>query len=73
MADDATNFNIVLCGINRFNGMVISVIAAEIKALTLSLDFSFVIKHLIEEIIGKKIKIEKLLESNTLLNVVARG
>lgn len=44
---------------------------AEIKSLTLGFEFSFVVKHLIEEIIGKKIKIEVLVDSTTVFNVIA--
>lgn len=45
---------------------------AEIQALSLGLDYKFLIKDLIEEIIGRTLQLEAMIESNIIFNVVSK-
>ena len=72
MVDAAGNCNIVHYGSNRCKRVVRSVMAAEVQALVLGFDFSFVVKDLIEELLGREIKLEAMVDSKTVFDVIAR-
>lgn len=44
--------------------------AAEIQALVLGFDYAFLVKDLVEEILGRKMRIEAMIDSETVFNVV---
>ena len=72
MVDDDDNCNIVHYGSNRCKRVARSVMAAEIQALVLGFDFAFIVKDLIEEILGREVKLEALVDSKTVFDVIAR-
>lgn len=72
MVDDDNNSNIIHYGSNRCSRIARSVMAAELHALTLGFDYAFVIKDLLEDILGRKIKIEALIDSKTVFNVITK-
>lgn len=46
--------------------------AAEVQELVLGFDFAFLVKDLIEEILGHKIRLEVMIDRRTVFNVVAK-
>ena len=72
MADDNGNCNLLHYGSNKCQRIARSVMAAEIQALVLGFDFAFLIKDLVDEILGTDMRIEALIDSKTVFNVVAK-
>ena len=72
MVDGNGNCNIVHYGSNRCQRVARSVMAAELQALVLGFDYAFVIKDLVEEILGRHVKVEVMVDSKTTFNVVAK-
>lgn len=72
MVDSDDNCNIVHYGSNRCKRVARSVMAAEIQALVLGFDYAFVVKDLIEEILGHHISLDALIDSRTVFNVIAK-
>lgn len=72
MVDDENNCNIVHFGSNKCKRIARSVMAAEVQALVLGFDYAFIVKDLIEEIIGRSIRLEALIDSKTVFNVIAK-
>lgn len=72
MVDEKDNCNIVHYGSNRCNRVARSVLAAEIQALVLGFDSAFLVKDLVEELLGRTIKLEALIDSKTVFNVIAK-
>lgn len=46
--------------------------AAEIQALTLGFDYAFVVRNLVEEIFGRNISMDFLIDSKTVFNVISK-
>ena len=72
MVDKFKRCNIIHFGSNKCKRIARSVMAAEIQALVLGFDYAYVIQHLVEEIIGRTIKLEAMIDSKTVFNVVAK-
>lgn len=62
--------NILNYGSSRCNRVKRSVIAAEIQALVMDLDYAFVIRDIVGEILSKRIALEAYVDSETVLEVV---
>lgn len=72
MVDAKDRANIVHYGSNKSKRVARSVLAAEMHGLTLGFDYAFVIKTMLEEIIGRTVQVEALIDSKTLFNVIAK-
>ena len=72
MVDKHNNCNILHYGSNRCQRIARSVMAAEVQALILGFDYAFMIKTLVEEILGTELIIEAMIDSRTVFNVVAK-
>lgn len=72
MVDEAGRAIIIHYGSNKSKRIARSVLAAELHARTLGLDYAFVVKALIEEILGRAITVEALIYSKTIFNVIAK-
>ena len=72
MVDDKGRCNIIHYGSNKCRRIARSVMAAEVMALVLGYDVAFVVKDLVEEILGREIKLEVMIDSRTVFNVIAK-
>ena len=72
LVDDEGNCNIVHYGSNRCKRVARSVMAAEIQALVLGFDYAYVVKDLIEEILGRTIMLDAMVDSKTVFDVIAK-
>lgn len=72
MVDDSGRCNIVHYGRNRCQRFSRSVMDAEVQALVLGFDYSYVVKDLIEELMGRKLRLEALVDRKTLYTVIAK-
>lgn len=72
MVDKNGRCNTIHYGSSRFKRVVRSVMADEIQALVLGFDYAYIVKDLAKEIIGRKLKMEALVDSRTVFNVVAK-
>ena len=72
MADKNGNCNVLHYGSNKCQRVARSVMAAEIQALTLGFDYAFIVKDLVDEILGRQLRIEAMIDSKTVFNVVAK-
>lgn len=70
--DKHNNCNILHNGSNKCQRIARSVMGAEIQALVLGFDFAFLEQYLIEEILGKSIRMEAMMDRKTVFNVVAK-
>lgn len=64
--------NIVHYGSSRCKGVVRSVLAAEVHGLLLGFDFGLLVKDLLEEILGRTLLMEAMVDSWTLFSVIAK-
>ena len=72
MVDDKGRCNILHYGSNKCKRIARSVMAAEVIALVLGYDVAFVVKDLVEEILGREVKLEVMIDSRTVFNVIAK-
>lgn len=71
MVDDGGDCNILHYGSNKCKRVVRSVMAAEVIALVLGFDYSYIVLNLVEEIMGRKVSLEAMIDSRTVFNIVA--
>lgn len=64
-------FNIIHYRNNKCKHISRSVMVAEIQALVLGFDFSFLFKNLVEEILDRKLNLEEIIYSKTVFNVLS--
>ena len=72
LVDDKQRCNVLHYGSNKCQRIARSVMAAEIQALMLGFDYAFYVRDLLEEILGRSFKIEAMIDSKTVFNVVAK-
>ena len=72
LVDDTGRCNVLHYGSNRCRRIARSVMAAEIQALILGFDYAYLIKDQLDEILGRDVKIEAVVDSKTTFNVVAK-
>lgn len=72
MADANDNANIVHFGSSRCQRVTRSVLASEIHSLVLGFDVAYVVQHMLNEIIGRKLKIEAYVDSRSTFDIVAK-
>ena len=72
MVDKQNRCNIVHYGSNRRQRIARSVMAAEVQALILGFDFAFLIKTMIDEIIGRNLEIDAMMDRKTVFNIIAK-
>ena len=70
--DKNMNANIVHYGSSRCKRTTRSVMAAEVHGLTFGWDNAFVVKAMLEEVLGTKIRIDVYVDSKTLFNVIVK-
>lgn len=70
--DKDMNANIVHYGSSRCKRVARSVMAAEIHGLTYGWDNAYIGKTMLEEILGKEIKIDVYVDSKTLFNIITK-
>lgn len=72
MVDDSEKWKILHYDSNKCRRIARSVMAAKIQALVLGFEHAFLIKDLAEEVIGKKMDLEAMIDSSTVFYVVAK-
>lgn len=72
LADDKNRCNIIHYSINSLKLVALSVIVSEIQALVLGVNYSILSKHPIKELIVQKIRLEAILDSKNVLNIVSK-
>lgn len=65
--------NTIIFGSNERKRVTRSVMAAEVHALILGYDFAFIIKSLVEEMLGRQVPLEIFMDSRTVLDTVAKS
>lgn len=69
MVDDYKKWDSIHYGSSRCKIVARSVIVAEIQSLVVGFCYAFSVKHFIEELIGRNIRLEAMVDSNTFFNV----
>lgn len=72
MAYDSTNCNIVHYGRNKCNRISSSIMATKVQSLVLSLYLALITRDHVEEMTGKKIRLEAVIGSTTVFNVIVK-
>lgn len=72
MIDNNGVSNIIHYGSSRCKRITRSVMASEIHALFLCFDKSYYIRHMLEEILGRRLNIEAYVDSKTVFDVIAK-
>lgn len=72
MTDDYGSCSILHYDSNNFRSIAISVMTAEVQALVLGFDYAFLAKFLSEEIIGRTLELETMMNSRTMFDVVSK-
>lgn len=72
VVDDDGNCNVLHYGSNRCRRVARSVMAAELFALVLGYDYAYVVRTLMEEMTGLNLKMEALVDSKTVFDVIAK-
>lgn len=72
MVDKHIRCNILHYGSKRCQRITRSVMAANVQGLILGFDFSFLIKSMVDEILGTNIRILAMIERKTMFNFVAK-
>lgn len=72
MVDKNERCNILYYRSNKCQKIARSVMSAELQALVLDFDYAYLMKDLMEEIIGKSMNIEAMIDSKRVFNVVAK-
>ena len=72
LVDGSNKCNILHYGSNRCKRVCRSVMAAELHALTLGFDYAIIIREMLNEILGRMLKIEAMIDSKTVFNVIAK-
>lgn len=72
MVDDTNNCKILHYGRKKCKRIACYFKEADIQVLVLGFDFPFLVNDLVEEIIGKKIRLEAIIGSKTIFNLVAK-
>lgn len=73
LVDKHNNANIVHYGSARCRRVTRSVLAAEVHGLVYGFDSAIVAKNMLEEILGKQLRIYGIVDSRTLLNIVVKS
>lgn len=73
LVDSNNNANIIHYGSSRCKRVTRSVMAAELHALVYGFDQAFVVRAVLEELLGQSIQIDGYIDSRTVFNVVAKS
>lgn len=71
LVDQSKACKIIYYGSNKCKRVARSVVAAVVQALVLGLDYSYLVRNLAEELIGRSLPVEAMIYSRTVPNVVA--
>lgn len=71
MIDDEGNANVIQFGSNLCERVAMSVMDAEAHEIVLGFYFSFIIRYLMEEVLGRQVVIEAYFYRETVLNLVS--
>ena len=72
LVDKHENCNVLHYGSDKCKRIARSVMAAELHALVLGFDYAFLVKDLVEEILGRKIVVEAMVDNKSVFNVIAK-
>lgn len=72
MMDGSENANIIHYGSSRGKRVARSILSAEIHALVLGYDQAYVVRDLVEELLGKEVSLEAYVDSRSVFEVLAK-